>query len=81
MEQTSENVREADLCFLPVAKMIAETASLEFVASGNTMNEMKKDGIFVAAEKLSTASTRGSANAAAIAVPSNNNSTALMVVV
>ena len=61
--------------------MIADTASLEFVASGNTMNEMKKDGILVAAEKLPTASTKGSANAAAIAVPSNNNSTALMVVV
>lgn len=44
---------------------------------GSAMNEMKKEGMLVAVEKLSTASTRGSANTAAITVPSNNSSTAL----
>lgn len=58
--------------------MIADTASLELVANGNAMNEMKKDGMLVASEKLSTASTSGSAKAAAIRVPSNNISTALI---
>lgn len=60
--------------------MIAETASLELVAKGNAMNEMKKEGILVAVEKLPTASTRGSANAAAIIAPSNKNKTAFIVV-
>lgn len=44
------------------------------------MNDMKKEGMLVALEKLSTASTRGSANAAAITVPSDNSSTAFIVV-
>ena len=65
---------------LRLANVIAATASLELVNKGSTMNEMKKAGILVASEKLSTASTRGSAKAAAMIVPSNNNSTALMVV-
>nr|GMC70231.1 hypothetical protein TEA_007235 [Ipomoea batatas] len=60
--------------------MIAETASLELVANGSATNEMKKEGIFVAVEKLSTASTRGSANAAAMAVPSNKSEAALIEV-
>ena len=63
-----------------LANIIADTASLELVNKGSTMNEMKKAGILVASEKLSTASTRGSAKQTAMIVPSNNNSTALMVV-
>lgn len=74
---TSENVNDAVLCFLRVAKIMADTASLELVANGNAINEMKNDGILVAVEKLSTASTSGSANAAAIKVPSSSISTAL----
>jgi hypothetical protein len=57
--------------------MIADTASLELVANGRAINEMKKVGILVASEKLSTASTRGSAKAAAITAPANNISDAL----
>ncbi|KAJ0522690.1 hypothetical protein HanRHA438_Chr10g0462881 [Helianthus annuus] len=60
--------------------MIADTDSLELVANGKAMNEMKKDGILVAVEKPSTASTKGSANTAATSVPNNNNSTAFAVV-
>lgn len=78
--QTSEKVNEADLCFFREAKMIAETASLELVANGKKMNDMKKDGILVAVEKPSTASTKGSANKAATSVPSNSKSTAFIVV-
>ena len=60
--------------------MIADTASLELVARGSAMNEMKNVGMLVASEKLSTASTRGSANAAAIAAPSNSSETAFKVI-
>ena len=74
---TSEKVREQVLCFFLLAKMMAETASLELVASGRAMNEMKKDGMCVALEKLWTASTSGSANAAAMAAPRRRNPTAL----
>ena len=77
-KQTSENVKEAVLCFFLVAKIMADTASLELVARGSAINEMKKVGMLVAVEKLSTASTRGSANAAAIAAPNNNNNVAFM---
>lgn len=69
---TSEKVKEAFLRLLRDAKMIAETASLELVAKGSTTKEMKNEGMLVAVEKLSTASTKGSANAAAIAVPSSS---------
>lgn len=77
---TSENVKEADLNFFLLANITAETASLELVANGNATNEMKNLGIFVAREKLSTASTKGSANAAAIMDPSSKSSAALNVV-
>lgn len=60
--------------------MMAETASLELVAKGKAMKEMKKDGIPVAAEKLLTVSTKGSANAAAMAAPNSSNRAALMVI-
>lgn len=80
LKQTSENVRDADRNFFLLANIIADTASLELVAKGRAMNDMKKEGMLVALEKLSTASTRGSANAAAITAPSNNSSTAFMVV-
>ena len=60
--------------------MIADTASLELVAKGSTINEMKKEGMLVASEKLSTASTKGSANAAAMRVPTNNKHAALIEV-
>jgi hypothetical protein len=73
---TSEKVREQVLCFFLLAKMMAETASLELVASGRAMNEMKKDGMCVALEKLWTVSTSGSANAAAMAAPRRRNPTA-----
>lgn len=76
-KQTSENVNDAVLFVLRLAKMIADTDSLELVAKGNAINEMKNVGILVASEKLSTASTRGSANAAAIMVPTKSISTAL----
>lgn len=79
-KQTSENVSEAVCLLSRLAKIIADTASLEFVARGRKMKEMKKAGILVASEKLSTTSTRGSANAAAIRAPSINRSTALMEV-
>jgi len=74
----SENVKDADLSFFLLANMIADTASAELVARGNAMKEMKKEGMLVAVEKLSTASTNGSAKAAAIAVPSSSNNTALI---
>lgn len=77
MKQTSENVREEVRCFFLLAKIIAETASLEFVANGIAMKEMKKEGILVASEKLSTASTSGSANMAAITVPRSTSKMAL----
>jgi hypothetical protein len=48
------------------------------VARGRKIKEMKKAGILVASEKLSTTSTKGSANAAAIREPSNRNNPALM---
>lgn len=60
--------------------MIADTDSLELVTKGSTINEMKKEGMLVASEKLSTASTKGSANAAARRVPPNSKKTALIVV-
>jgi hypothetical protein len=44
-------VREQVLCFFLLAKMMAETTSLELVASGRAMKEMKKDGMRVALEK------------------------------
>lgn len=74
---TSENVRDKVRCFFRLAKIMAETASLELVAKGIAMKEMKKDGILVALEKLCTASTSGSANAAAIAVPRSKSEMAL----
>jgi hypothetical protein len=74
---TSEKVRDKVRCFFRLAKIIAETASLELVAKGIAMKEMKKEGIFVALEKLWTASTSGSANAAAIAVPRSKRAMAL----
>lgn len=79
-KQTSENVNDADLNFFRLAKIIADTASLELVASGSATNETKKEGMVVALEKLLTASTRGSANTAAMTVPSNSNKTALVAV-
>lgn len=60
--------------------MMADTASLELVAKGKAMKEMKKDGIPVAAEKLLTVSTKGSANAAAMAAPNSSSRAALMVI-
>lgn len=77
--QTSENVKEAVLIFFLLAKIIADTASLELVARGSAMNEIKKVGMLVASEKLSTTSTSGSANAAAIAAPTSNINMALKV--
>lgn len=77
--RTSEKVREQVRCFFLLAKMMAETASLELVASGRAMNEMKKDGMWVALEKLWTVSTSGSANAAAIAAPRTRSATALVM--
>lgn len=50
------------------------------VASGRAMNEMKKEGMLVALEKLLTASTRGSAKTAAMTVPSKSSRTALIAV-
>lgn len=60
--------------------MIAETASLELVAKGKAMKEMKKDGIPVAAEKLLTVSTKGSANAAAMEAPNSSSKAALVMI-
>ena len=78
-QETSEKVKEeVFLVFLP-AKMIADTASLELVAKGMAMKEMKKEGMLVAAEKLSTASTRGSANTTAIPAPRRRRETAFRV--
>lgn len=77
---SSEKVKEAVLIFLRDAKMMADTASLELVAKGKAMKEMKKDGIPVAAEKLLTVSTKGSANAAAMAAPNSSSRAALMVI-
>lgn len=77
---TSEKVSEAVLCFFLLANIIAETASLELVAKGRAIKEMKKVGIPVASEKLSTASTRGSANAPATIVPKTSSNTAFRVV-
>jgi hypothetical protein len=74
--RTSEKVSEQVLCFFLLVKMIAETASLELVARGRAMKEIK-DGMCVALEKLWTASTSGSANAAAMAAPKSRNPTAL----
>ena len=78
-KQTSEKVNEVDLSLFRVAKIIADTAILE-LAKGRAINEMKKVGMLVASEKLLTASTKGSANAAAMRVPSSSSNTALIVV-
>lgn len=78
--QTSEYVSEAVLCFFRLAKMIADTASPELVANGNTTKEMKKDGMLVASEKLSTASIRGFAKILTITVPMIKKNTAFKVV-
>lgn len=51
-KQTSENVSDKVRCFFRLAKIIAETASLELVAKGIAMKERKKEGICVASEKL-----------------------------
>lgn len=77
---SSEKVSEAVLCLFLLANIIAETASLEFVAKGRAIKEMKKVGIPEAPEKLSTASTSGSANAPATIVPTTNNNTAFKVI-
>jgi len=77
---TSENVSDRVRCFFRLANMIAETASLELVAKGIAMNEMKNEGMLVAFEKPCTASTSGSANAAAIAVPRSKSEMALKLV-
>lgn len=61
-----------------LAKIIAETASLELVANGRAINEIKNAGMLVALEKLCTTSTKGSAKAAAMAVPSIKKSIALI---
>lgn len=79
-KRTSEKVNEAVLIFLREAKMMAETASLELVAKGKAMKEMKKDGIPVAAEKLLTVSTKGSANAAAMEAPNSSSKAALVMI-
>ncbi|KAJ8633255.1 hypothetical protein MRB53_026591 [Persea americana] len=55
-----------------------DPASLELVAKGIMINEMKKEGTFVALQKLVTKSIRGSANAAAITVPGSNINPTLM---
>lgn len=79
-KQTSEKVKDADLSFFLLANITADTASLALVARGRAMNDIKNEGILVALEKLSTASTRGSAKTAARTVPSINSSIALVVV-
>jgi len=52
-----------------LAKMREEIASLELVAKGVAMKEMKKGEIPEALEKPLMASTRGSAKTAATAAP------------
>uniref|UniRef100_A0A7C9AGV5 Uncharacterized protein n=1 Tax=Opuntia streptacantha TaxID=393608 RepID=A0A7C9AGV5_OPUST len=76
----SENVSDAEFLLFLLAKMIADTASLEFVARGKAMNEMKNEGIPVASEKLLTESTSGSAKTAVTTVPRTKNNIAFMVV-
>lgn len=56
------------LIFFRLEKMRPETISLE-LAKGRIRNEIKNEGMVVAVEKLSTVSTRGSANTAATIVP------------
>lgn len=79
-KQTSEKVKDEDLSFFLLANITADTASLALVARGRAMNDIKKGGILVALEKLSTESTRGSAKTAARTVPRVNSITAFMVV-
>lgn len=76
MKHTSEYIKDAILDFFLLAKIRVDTTSLE-LAKGRMTNEMKKEGMLVAVEKLSTASTRGSAVTAAIMVPKSNMKTAL----
>lgn len=49
---TSEKVKEEVFCFFLLAKIMAETASLESLANGIAIKDIKKEGIFVAWEKL-----------------------------
>ena len=76
VKHTSEYVKDAILDFFLLAKIRVDTTSLE-LAKGRMTNETKKEGMLVAVEKLSTASTRGSAVTAAIMVPKSNMKTAL----
>ena len=78
--RTSIKVDEVVSLFRLLAEIITDTASLELVARGRTMKEMKKVGMLVVSEKLSTALIRGSANTAAIIAPSSRRSIAMMVV-
>lgn len=45
---TSEKVKEEVFCFFLLAKIMAETASLEFVANGIAIKDIKKEGMLVA---------------------------------
>lgn len=76
--QTSENVKFAAL-FFRLARSRAGTTSLE-EAKGRITNETKKEGMLVAVANLSTASTMGAANTAAIAVPRSRINTALQAI-
>jgi hypothetical protein len=75
---TSEKEREQVLRFFLLAVMVMETASLD-LTSGRAMKETKKEGMCMASEKLWTTSTRGSANAAAMAAPNSRSPTALVI--
>lgn len=63
-----------------LAKMREEIASLEFVAKGVAMKEMKKGEIPDALEKPSIASTKGSAKMAASAAPAIRKQIAFVIV-
>jgi len=57
------------LLFLWLASLIAEVASLKFVARGTKMNEMKNDEIPASSENFWTLAIKGSARRASIVTP------------
>jgi len=69
--------REVVLGFLWLASLIAEVASLAFVAKGTRINDMRNGLSPTLLEKLWTLSVRGSAKMDSIAIPSTTYKMAL----
>ena len=68
-ERTSDNVKEVVLAFFLLADLIAEIATLAFVANGTKTKATKNGGILADVDKLWTLSIRGSASSANMTIP------------